>query len=186
MKCDICKEKEATIHIQEVVNNNIKSIHLCEECAKAYGIKSNLMDLGFTLIDLFTNIATGKIKSQPAPSHTHLPEKSSEPYIHDKFPLKCPVCGETFIEFIETAKFGCGLCYVAFKEKIKPLLRKIHSKAIHKGKIPKKMEPVVKLNQNLKELDNKLKIALKKENYEEAAKIRDQIKKIKLELGEKL
>jgi len=75
MKCDVCKEKEATIHIQEIVNNNIKSIHLCEDCAKVYGIKSSLMDLGFTLIDFISNIASGKAKASLTSSHSHLPEE---------------------------------------------------------------------------------------------------------------
>lgn len=185
MKCDVCKEKEATIHIQEIVNNNIKSIHLCEDCAKVYGIKSSLMDLGFTLIDFISNIASGKAKASLTSSHSHLPEEKPQ-YSGTHKGLQCPVCGTSFVEFIETAKFGCGYCYVTFKEKIKPLLRKIHSKALHKGKVPKKMENIVKLNQDLRNLDNRLKIAIKNEDYEEAARIRDQIKKIKLKLGEEL
>jgi len=48
------------------------------------------------------------------------------------------------------------------------------------------MENIVKLNQDLRNLDNRLKIAIKNEDYEEAARIRDQIKKIKLKLGKEL
>ena len=69
MKCDICKNKEATIHIQEVVNNNIKSLHICEKCAKSYGLKNELIDIGFHLMDFIHNYKTGEDKLN---NHIHI------------------------------------------------------------------------------------------------------------------
>ncbi|MBN1898419.1 MAG: UvrB/UvrC motif-containing protein [Spirochaetes bacterium] len=180
MKCDVCKKEEAIIHIQEVANNNIKAIHLCEECARSYGIKGNIMNLGFTLIDIFSNMTSGKLLSkQSKPSGS-----KDELIIPQQDNLKCPVCNETFSEFIETAKLGCGYCYIAFHDRIKPLLRKIHSQSLHKGKVPKNMQEKVSLNKALRSLNNRLKISLKREDYEKAALLRDEIKKLNEKMGE--
>jgi len=177
MKCDVCKENEATIHIQEVVNNNIKSIHLCEKCAQEYGIKNSLIELGFSLIDFFDNFKDDKLKF----------EKNDKDGNNDE-PV-CRVCGMPFSEFIDSGKFGCGNCYEEFKDFIKPLLRKIHGSSLYKGekfpeKIKEKFLRKMELNKKLLEMKNKLKIALKEENYKEAAILRDKIKKLKFLSGD--
>ncbi len=177
MLCDVCKKNEATIHIQEVVNNNIRSVHLCDECAKTYGIKSNLMDIGFSIIDLFDNF-NENIEPIEKDDSKQIGLVNKKDLRNTAVP-SCPVCGTTLLEFIESAKFGCGNCYLTFKDYVKPLLRKIHSKAVHKGKVPGNMRHYVKISNNLRKLNNDLKIAVKNENYEYAAVIRDRIKELK-------
>jgi protein arginine kinase activator len=138
------------------------------------------MDLGFTLIDIFSNITSGKL----LPKKSKSSHSKDEVLISESENLKCPVCNETFSEFVENAKLGCGYCYIAFHDRIKPLLRKIHSKSIHKGKVPKNMQEKVSINKTLRSLNNKLKLSLKDEDYEKSALIRDEIKKLKARLSE--
>ncbi|MDD5067202.1 MAG: UvrB/UvrC motif-containing protein [bacterium] len=181
MKCDLCKISEATIHIQEVINNNIKTIHICEDCAKSYGIKNNIFEMGFNLFDLFAKINGEKkddieLKENPVKEH-----KSG---IDDENIIKCPLCGISYDEFLESGKLGCGYCYTSFREQIKPILRRIHGCIYHKGKVPVKYKKRIKIVKDLKVLNNRLRMALKKEDYEEAAFLRDKIKKISTQTEE--
>lgn len=179
MKCDICKEKEATIHIQEIISNNIKTIHICENCAKMYGFKSDIMDMGFNLFNLFSQMNNNETgKNEKNDKNKPLPEEHVEQQniILEENKLKCPQCSTTYDELLETGKFGCGYCYLAFKEQIKPIIRRIHGTIYHKGKVPEKYKKQIKIANDLRGLNNRLKSAVKKENYEQAAELRDKIK----------
>lgn len=96
----------------------------------------------------------------------------------------CPNCGCTLQEINQKGKVGCSNCYVHYKDVLEPLLNKLHGSTKHVGKRPsEEKEPKVKKKIrkpkiNVKELEEKLKEAIKKEDYEEAAKLRDEIKKL--------
>jgi protein arginine kinase activator len=84
----------------------------------------------------------------------------------------CPSCGYTIMDIIQTSKLGCVICYQHFKEEITPVLHQFHKNIKHTGKVPK-------TTLNLHELEGKLQNAIKTEDYEKAAQIRDEIKKLK-------
>lgn len=174
MKCDICKSNESTIHIQEVINNNIKTIHICEDCAKNYGFKNDIMDVGFNLYKLFSQLSTNENLEEK--------EKTNTLFKKDENSITCPECGISYNEFLEIGKLGCGYCYVAFKDQIKPILRRIHGTIFHKGKIPFKFRKKIKIIKEIKSLNNRLKRAVKKEKYEEAVVLRDKIKSLSREV----
>ena len=117
----------------------------------------------------------------------------------------CDKCGMTYDEFINTGKFGCDNCYEIFSEKIDPILKNIQAGNRHVGlgivggkskkervnkekyqnvgasiAYPKEENDIEKRNTNtkLKELKQNLKTAIQEERYEDAAKIRDEIKKL--------
>ncbi len=79
MKCNICGVKEATVHLTEVVNDNVTKLHLCEQCAKT---KSDEMQSHFGLTDLLA----GLMDFGPAVPNEELREDIK---------LKCPGCGMT-------------------------------------------------------------------------------------------
>ena len=106
----------------------------------------------------------------------------------------CNTCGTTYNEFANTGLFGCMECYDIFADRLDPILRNIQGSNRHIGRksrsldksIVKNMEEKQKeLNKNKEKqkdskesLEEKLKLAIKEERYEDAAKIRDEIKKI--------
>ena len=92
--------------------------------------------------------------------------------------LKCPKCGLTYEDFKKVGRLGCGECYNAFKEALVPLLKRIHGSTQHCGKSPKKIAKIVKTKNELDVLKEKLQKAVQKEDFEEAAKVRDKIKEI--------
>ena len=159
MTCDICGKKEATVHLTEIVNDKMTKLHLCEECAKDKGAEMEehfgLSDLLAGLADLGAGLDSGK---------------------GDK--VKCPACGFTYGDFKKVGRLGCGECYEAFKSKMGSLIKRVHGSDRHVGKVPLSAGKTVKDTRNLQEMKIKMEKAIQTEEFEEAAKLRDQIKEL--------
>ena len=159
MLCDICGKKEATVHLTEIVNNQITKLHLCEQCAKEKGAEMEehfgLANLLAGLVDLDQPLETVKEKK-----------------------IQCPFCGLTYNDFKKIGRLGCGRCYEAFKTYLGPLLKRIHGSDIHLGKVPHKKGKAAKAKKiDVEELKKRLRRAVELEEFEEAARLRDEIKK---------
>lgn len=158
MLCDICGKNQATVHLTEIINEQMNELHLCEQCAQT---KSQEMEQQFGLSDLLA----GMVESGKPP----MLEKETAT-------LKCPNCKLTYIDFKKIGRLGCGECYTTFKKYIGPLLRRIHGSGQHMGKSPLKVTKGLKNKIDLHDLRLKLQNAIELEAFEEAARIRDQIK----------
>lgn len=162
MLCDLCHKGEAVIHWAVVINNNKTDLHLCESCAVKRGLIS---PEGMKLKELL-------------PLIPHTPEVDT---------IKCSKCGLTIDNFRETSKLGCSNCYIDFAIILIPLLRHIHGSIEHIGKkmktskmsLPKKSDSEIKALLNI--FQEQLKESIAKENYEKAALIRDEIKRLGIE-----
>ncbi len=160
MLCDICKKNDATVHLTEILNDQMSELHLCEECARQ---KSLAMEQQFGLNDLLAGMADfGK------------PAKETEAFTN----LKCPNCGLTYADFRKIGRLGCGECYNAFTKYLEPLLKRIHGSTQHMGKSPSMVTKVLKKEIDMQGLRNRLQKAVAEEAFEEAAKLRDQIREI--------
>jgi protein arginine kinase activator len=161
MLCDICGKNQASVHLTEIVDEQMNELHLCEECARQ---KSAQMEQQFGLSELLAGMA-----------EFEKPTKEKE---LESVTLKCPNCGLTYADFKKIGRLGCGECYTAFKKYLGPLLKKIHGSSVHFGKSPFKAAPVSKKKVDLSELRARLQKAIEAEEFEEAAGIRDQIKEL--------
>lgn len=185
MYCENCGKNYANVKYTQIINGNRREMFLCEECSKILGVESFNMPMDFStfLGDFLTDLEEEKILPQLL--------KQQE--------LKCKRCNYTFEEFMNTGRFGCSECYEAFEEKMDPLLRRIQGASKHVGRLgkidkekinnSKKWEETQKkaLKDDAKlskvdELNKQLKIAIKEEKYEEAAILRDKIKKLEGEI----
>lgn len=92
--------------------------------------------------------------------------------------LKCSQCGLTFQGFSQTGRFGCSQCYNTFKGQMSPLLRRIHGKTYHVGKVPRRTGGQLRIKHEINRLKGELQEAINAEEYERAAVLRDQIKQI--------
>ncbi|MBI4706307.1 MAG: UvrB/UvrC motif-containing protein [Candidatus Omnitrophica bacterium] len=160
MFCDICGKNAATVHLTEIIDSQMNELHLCEGCARK---KSEEMEQQFGLSDLLAGMAEfGK------------PVKEKEA-VH----AKCANCGLTYADFKKVGRLGCGECYNAFRKYLGPLLKRIHGSSQHVGKSPVKLVKIAKKKAgDLQDLRTKLQLAIESEAFEEAAKIRDQIKEL--------
>lgn len=160
MVCDVCHTREATVHLTEIINNKVTKLHLCEQCARE---KSQEMEEHFGLADLLSGLAD------------LVPVVEKKEKIAAEMGIKCP-CGFTFQNFRKMGRLGCPKCYETFKEQLSPLLRKIHGSDRHTGKLPIKKEVIRDKVALLSDLKAKLEKAIKLEEFEEAARLRDQVK----------
>lgn len=168
MLCDVCGKNPATVHLTEIIDNQMTELHLCEDCARE---KSQQMEQQFGLSDLLAGMA-----------EFEKPVKEKDKDIETAV-LKCPKCGLTYADFKKIGRLGCGECYVAFKKYLVPLLRRIHGASLHSGKSPAlTVKPAVRrkveARPDLQELRQRLQKAIEDEVFEEAAKIRDQIREL--------
>jgi len=164
MQCDICGKTEATVHLTEIVDGEMTKMHLCEDCAKKKGTE---MEEHFGLGDLLAGLADLDIKFQPQVEPT----------------VKCRNCGLTYADFKKIGRLGCGECYSTFEGLLSPLIKRIHGSTQHSGKMPTKAptkspKVAVKAPSKLQELRAKLQRAVKLEEFEEAAKLRDKIRRL--------
>jgi protein arginine kinase activator len=98
--------------------------------------------------------------------------------------VKCANCGLTYADFKKIGRLGCSECYNAFKRYLGTLLKKIHGSCQHLGKSPLKVSGVLKKKIDLQELRRRLQQAIEMEAFEEAAKLRDQIKEMEKKSAE--
>jgi protein-arginine kinase activator protein McsA len=88
----------------------------------------------------------------------------------------CPNCGTTLSQFQASGRFGCPECYTTFKDDVQGLVEKIHDASQHTGKVPHRVSAEISLQKDLRQLQLELKRAVRREDYEKAAAIRDQVR----------
>lgn len=162
MICQICGKNHATTHIHSVIGGVVKDIDLCQACAAEHGYATGHADsLASMLSSVFGDVALpGTLKEE-----------------------RCTCCGMSFREIAKAGKAGCPLCYVKFKKEFLPYLKRVHGSVQHVGKRPARDQLVVTTHDKLSEMRKKLAELVKNEKYEEAAVVRDEIKKIVEESG---
>ncbi len=95
--------------------------------------------------------------------------------------IECPTCKTRLSETLNTGKFGCGDCYEAFGAYTKSILNNIHSSDTHKGKVSAEAEEKISAKKKILSLKEELKNAVQKQEFEEAARLRDEIKMLEEE-----
>jgi protein arginine kinase activator len=156
MLCDSCGKEPAKIHYKEIKDNQVTEFHLCEKCASEKGIQIYHKKQPFSIPNIMTEMAE-EVGSEMA---------------------KCDRCGLTYREFRDSGRLGCSTCYGAFKEQLKPLLRRIHGSNVHIGKSPRMSQGVFEKRREVENLKAELAGAIECEDFEKAAEIRDRIREL--------
>lgn len=158
MTCDLCKENEASIFLEQFNGISKRKLNLCFECARAYDIsdksKKNNVESLSTLFDIVFN------KKKISPDDTVL----------------CPVCGISLSEIKRSKQTGCPECYEIFKNEIKEVLKNIGVKGSYTGTMPKRIKNFRSVLTDRIALQSKLEESIKNEDYEKAAIYRDYLK----------
>lgn len=158
MKCEICRESVATVHLTEISNNQKKEVHLCETCAQEKGVAIHSHVKNLSLPEFFGQLSDAPSTSSKSGTHT-----------------VCPVCKIDYQEFRATGKFGCASDYRIFRKELDYLLDKVHGAVQHRGKMPVRVGMEMSRRRQIDELKKELRTAVDSEQYEQAANIRDRI-----------
>ena len=161
MLCDVCRERDAVIQVTQVTEPPVKQLNLCEKCAAERGIETQLT-----------------VPKQPLTDFLHpVPQKARPASEGDA--VRCAFCQGTMRDFKNTGRLGCAYCYGAFEANLRDLLRRVHGNSKHQGKSYTPPAPPVEEGATvLSELRDRLKRAIDQEQFEEAARLRDQIRVI--------
>lgn len=164
MMCEECKAKQATVHYTQVVNGEKTELHLCDACAKARGDIDllGIAGAGFNI----NSLLAGLMNFEHAPSPAKLKAAT------------CPSCGADYNRFTQSGRLGCADCYKTFAKQLSPLLKRIHGSFAHHGKVPTKGAQEISRKRQLVNLKGELKAAVESEQYERAAELRDEIRKL--------
>jgi protein arginine kinase activator len=162
MFCDVCKSKEATVYLTEIIDGKMRKINLCETCSKEKGITD---PKSFALAEELLGLGAAQELEKGHPV------------------LRCEVCGFTQLDFKKTGRLGCSACYDTFAEGLASLLKSMHKGVQHVGKIPKKYRKEKQLGGRIKTLRGNLDQAVADEQYEKAAQLRDEIKKLETDFN---
>jgi protein arginine kinase activator len=159
MSCDQCREREAVIHLTQIVNDQVSTLHLCERCAAEKGVES---PASVTKTPLGTFLAAmGKEAETPAP-------KTAD---------TCSRCGGSLQDFRESGRLGCPECWRAFETPLRDLLRRLHGSTHHVGeRYADQPGAVGEPKVEVADLRERLRVAVESENFELAAELRDRLR----------
>lgn len=163
--CEHCGERPAAIHLKTVADNEVREQHLCEVCAAEMGVQTEASVAKFPLGDFLASMGKGASTQLPAGRETG----------------RCEACGATIQDFRDTGRLGCPQCYVTFEWHLRTLLRRIHGASRHVGPayVAPSGQPVAAgaaAGPRLDDLRDQLRHAVDTENFELAARLRDQIR----------
>lgn len=174
--CQACGARPAIVEFVQVTGDQRREMSLCRECALSIGMRSQ--------VEAFQRLSQ-LLMQQPA-----MTEITDE--MRAALGTTCRRCGLVFEEFVKSGLLGCPECYSEFHDLLKPVLRRLHG--VTRKVAEKKAEPVqsalpraARSEQRIamgdsaesrEQLEMQLNLALLEENYERAAVIRDQLKKL--------
>ena len=176
MLCEKCGKKEATFYYHENVNGNEKSLHLCADCAAetekkgGFGQSGAWDGLDFLLGD---NMLADPFKSMNSILAGFL---GGSKQLSEK---RCPDCNLSFKELASSGMAGCPSCYETFGKELEGTVHKLHGRTIHNGRVPARFRAKMEMKNRIEALEEEQKEAVRTENYERAAQIRDELRKLR-------
>lgn len=176
MKCQKCGKNEANTHVKTLNNGEYAEFYLCPDCAKKMGYGNVFTENIFADMENEFSNMLGSFFSNALPAKTQA--------------TRCDSCQTTYNEIAKTGQVGCADCYTTFWDELFPSIRRIHGNTTHCGKVPSRLE-YTKIDEDnskteksdtstskLETMKSQLDSAIKSQNFEEAAKLRDEIKEL--------
>lgn len=164
MLCQKCMKKEANTHVKSVVNGEYEEYMLCSDCAKEMGYTNLWSDMSSDFNSILGSFFSNAL---PAVSET----------------TRCKTCGATYHDIAKSGQVGCADCYELFLSELMPSIRRIHGNTTHCGKRPNVAEGETSEQKSttvskIDKLKDELQKAIEEQNFELAAKLRDEIKEM--------
>ena len=162
MLCDQCHERDAVLNLTQIVENAVTQLHLCEKCAAERGIETTVSMPKHPLGDFIDAV-------------------QQQALLHPGDATKCSYCGTSLKDFRASGRLGCAHCYAAFEQSLKDLLRRVHGSAQHVGRMYAVPNPeLLERDVSLGALRAQLQKAIESEEFETAARLRDEIRMLEL------
>lgn len=164
MICQSCEKKKASTHIKTILNGELKEFNLCADCAARLGYGSFFSSIVPDLDKLFGSFMDTFEQGENA--------------------TRCSFCGSSFEDIAKSGKVGCAHCYETFYEELLPSIQRIHGRTFHAGKLASSAGVKVKIRSELTQLKKDLEQAIKTQEFEKAAELRDKIRELEKSMKE--
>ncbi|MBX6378220.1 MAG: UvrB/UvrC motif-containing protein [Clostridia bacterium] len=168
MVCQECGKRPATVHVTKVVNGHKTEFHFCGSCAREKGEIGLTAEPPFSIHNLVGSLLGVEAFGPPAVAM-----------------VRCERCGTTYQEFSRSGLLGCAHCYEVFREPLQPVLRRVHGATAHTGKMPRRAAGTLGVRRRVEDLRRRLQEAVAREEFEAAARIRDEIRSLEESLRRK-
>ncbi len=162
MLCQSCGKREANTHIKKIINGKLTEYKLCDQCAAKLGYTDMFSDFNFD----FNNFLGSFFEN----NQSHFAQLDNK---------RCDFCGTSFMDISSTGKVGCARCYDTFFDELMPSIKRIHGNTKHSGKFAFVAGKENILKNKVQDLEEEMKVAINDQDFEKAAKIRDEIKDLK-------
>lgn len=165
MLCSKCGKREATTHYKQTINGKTIVMNVCSECAEEMGLAQMFHGFGgfnFNIGDVFAGLL-GNFSSSSLPAQEN---------------TVCPECHSDLRTIINSGKIGCSKCYTTFRNELIPTIEQLHGKVYHQGKLPRSAGEAARQKAHLSSLKKKLEEAIRTQDFENAAKYRDEIQEL--------
>lgn len=168
--CDECKAKEACYTVSVMMGDQVTQRRLCPDCMAKMNMNLSAGNVS-KMLSAILSALTGN-------------EEKSAPDVPPEEDVVCDRCHTTLSGFVKTGRLGCPNCYKAFAERLTPMLQQIHGRVQHAGRKPIDDESAQVRRTAYERLSRHLEAAIAVEDYETAAVIRDQLRRMNTEGGE--
>ena len=177
MLCQNCNKKEANVNYTQIINGDKKEMHLCDKCARKLGINVAFKMPSFNFSNLFGSMFDDDIMFDFMPNLM-----GNRGLLSDGF-------DSDFEDFFGTKKLGYAKNSDTTGDELDTLLKRMHNENVNDEcnelKDKRQEKNNIKINKKeqtvegkIEELQLRLKKEIEEERYEDAAKTRDEIKKL--------
>lgn len=170
MMCEECGIRSANFHLVTIINGERVERNLCPTCMAKH--QKQLPGIDFSnLAGILNSILSGNR------------DEEEQAKLDAEYEMcTCEQCGMTYAEFRKGGMLGCANCYKAFKTPLTALLQRVHGNTQHAGRVPGGAHSGTSIRMNIDRLRQKLQKAVADEEYEQAAKLRDAIRALSIQL----
>ncbi len=160
MICHRCQQNPVSVHVTEVKHfgtpgdpqNEVEEHHLCAECAQQLDLPQVSFSPKVANLWKLLQFHTQAVKT-----------------------ITCPDCGMTLEELRRRGRVGCAKDYEVFRDYLDDLLNRMHGSGSHVGRLPGIPEGSLRRLHQMTSLKKDLDLAVRDEDYERAATLRDEI-----------
>lgn len=178
MLCPRCNKNVATLRITEVTefhgpnhpDNKVTEEHICEVCAQSMGLPAGGPKGASATAPQIWKLL--QMAQKGLGSGAALPGKATKPR---KPSIQCDGCGLDLEELRRKGRVGCEQCYQTFDAYLTDSLERLHGATRHVGRLPGLPEGELERRQRVEGLKGELQDAVREEDYERAANLRDEI-----------
>ena len=172
MMCEDCGIRPAKFHLMTIINGDRVERNLCPTCMARH--QKQIPGIDFSNL---AGILNSILENRGNEEQERLDAEAQN--------CVCEQCGMTYAEFQKCGMLGCANCYQAFKTPLTSLLQRVHGNTQHAGRVPGGAHNGTSIRMNIDRLKQKLQKAVEDEEYEQAARLRDAIRALNMQLERK-